>query len=232
MANFSRVFGRHVYALPSPLTTPTFNLSAIPPVRSFSSSLLAASNSLPIPEVPEGTYARCVNMFWKTLRVSLPTEMSGYRADLTFTQHIGTENWAQCSGERILQNHFSFMNESNIVCLGKTWEEPILCLLPVPSYVGKCLRERASKSLVILVGSFFVLPERTRKFHTGKEHVSCKLHDCSDQCQDLQSYIVLQKWCNMYLPRYPVHLVPEPWTVYLSKKGTARGLFFMDGEAW
>ena len=45
------------------------------------------------------------------------------------------------------------MNESNIVCLGKTWEEPILCLLPVPSYVGKCLRERASKSLVILVGS-------------------------------------------------------------------------------
>ena len=107
-----------------------------------------------------------------------------------------------------------------------------MCLLPVPSYVGKCLRERASKSLVILVGSFFALPERTRKFQTGKGHVSCKLHDCSDQCQDLQSYIVLQKWCNMYLPRYPVHLVPEPWTVYLSKKGTARGLFFMDGEAW
>eukprot|EP00092_Neocalanus_flemingeri_P014058 GFUD01015166.1.p1 GENE.GFUD01015166.1~~GFUD01015166.1.p1 ORF type:complete len:470 (+),score=101.94 GFUD01015166.1:86-1495(+) len=32
--------------------------------------------------------------------------------------------------------------------------------------------------------------------------------------------------------RYPVHLVPEPWTIYLQKKNKKRGLFFMDGEEW
>ena len=32
--------------------------------------------------------------------------------------------------------------------------------------------------------------------------------------------------------KYPVHLVPEPWTIYLQKHNKKRGLFFMDGEEW
>ena len=32
--------------------------------------------------------------------------------------------------------------------------------------------------------------------------------------------------------KYPVHLVPEPWTIYLQKRDKKRGLFFMDGEEW
>ena len=32
--------------------------------------------------------------------------------------------------------------------------------------------------------------------------------------------------------KYPVHLVPEPWTIYLQKRNKKRGLFFMDGEEW
>ena len=37
---------------------------------------------------------------------------------------------------------------------------------------------------------------------------------------------------SVLIQRFPVHLVPEPWTIYLGKKGAARGLFFMDGEDW
>ena len=32
--------------------------------------------------------------------------------------------------------------------------------------------------------------------------------------------------------RYPVHLVPEPWRVYLQRSEGKRGLFFLDGEEW
>jgi len=31
---------------------------------------------------------------------------------------------------------------------------------------------------------------------------------------------------------YPVHVVPQPWTIYLRMKGKKRGLFFLDGEEW
>ncbi|XP_034252654.1 cytochrome P450 315a1, mitochondrial [Thrips palmi] len=32
--------------------------------------------------------------------------------------------------------------------------------------------------------------------------------------------------------KYPLHLVPESWTVYNKAYGCQRGLFFMDGEEW
>ena len=32
--------------------------------------------------------------------------------------------------------------------------------------------------------------------------------------------------------RYPVHLVPQAWTVFNSRHGRRRGLFFLDGEEW
>ena len=40
--------------------------------------------------------------------------------------------------------------------------------------------------------------------------------------------------CTLYLVmgRYPVHLVPEPWRVYLQRSQGKRGLFFLDGEEW
>lgn len=32
--------------------------------------------------------------------------------------------------------------------------------------------------------------------------------------------------------KYPIHLLPEPWTVYEKIYGLHRGLFFMNGEEW
>ena len=32
--------------------------------------------------------------------------------------------------------------------------------------------------------------------------------------------------------RYPVHLVPQAWTVFNSRQDRKRGLFFLDGEEW
>ncbi|XP_023236716.1 cytochrome P450 315a1, mitochondrial-like [Centruroides sculpturatus] len=32
--------------------------------------------------------------------------------------------------------------------------------------------------------------------------------------------------------KYPMHMVPEPWTLYNKKTGKQRGLFFMDGPLW
>lgn len=32
--------------------------------------------------------------------------------------------------------------------------------------------------------------------------------------------------------RHPVHIVPEPWKIYLKKHQKKRGLFFLDGEEW
>lgn len=32
--------------------------------------------------------------------------------------------------------------------------------------------------------------------------------------------------------RYPVHLVPQPWTVFNRIHQRKRGLFFLDGEEW
>ncbi|KAI1293694.1 Mitochondrial cytochrome P450 -like protein [Halotydeus destructor] len=32
--------------------------------------------------------------------------------------------------------------------------------------------------------------------------------------------------------KYPVHMVPEPWTLYNQKHNIQRGLFFMDGPEW
>ncbi|XP_017769849.1 PREDICTED: cytochrome P450 315a1, mitochondrial [Nicrophorus vespilloides] len=32
--------------------------------------------------------------------------------------------------------------------------------------------------------------------------------------------------------KYPVHLVPEAWTLYNKRFGTSRGLFFMNGQEW
>ncbi|XP_045447893.1 cytochrome P450 315a1, mitochondrial [Melitaea cinxia] len=32
--------------------------------------------------------------------------------------------------------------------------------------------------------------------------------------------------------KYPIHLLPEPWTVYEKIHGSHRGLFFMNGEEW
>ena len=61
LTRLSRVFGRQLSSSrssPSSLPWSTFS-----PICSFSSSPLASSYSLPIPEVPEGTYARYVNMF-------------------------------------------------------------------------------------------------------------------------------------------------------------------------
>ena len=47
-----------------------------------------------------------------------------------------------------------------------------------------------------------------------------------------QRQVFLWKSQSVLIQRFPVHLVPEPWTIYLGKKGAARGLFFMDGEDW
>ena len=70
LTNMSRVFGRKLsssrcsplFWSPAAVTTSATNsLSTYSSTCSFSSSPLTSSNSLSIPEVPEGTYARCVS---------------------------------------------------------------------------------------------------------------------------------------------------------------------------
>ena len=79
LVNLSRIFGRQLslsqcspssLSWSSPVATSANSLPPYSSICSFSSSPLTASNSLTIPEVPEGTYARCVNLFLNFILVS------------------------------------------------------------------------------------------------------------------------------------------------------------------